>query len=264
MSAVHAVGADLSALLRTLKLSGIKDTLPERAALAKQRGLSHLAFLEAVLADEVSRRESRSSALRASKAGLDPLMRADAWEELPDVSYDRALWSDLAALPFLEDASNALVLGPVGVGKTHLATALGHAAVRRRVPTLFCRADRLFHDLKASRLDNTTEQAMRRLASVKLLVVDDFALRSMDPVQTSDFYELVVARHRRNPTIWTSNRDPSEWIAQMSDTLLAQAAVDRLTAAARILVVEGPSYRQRRRAGQPTFDNRKETGNARQ
>jgi DNA replication protein DnaC len=262
MSAAHPVGADLSALLRTLKLSAVKDTLPERAALAKQRGLSHLAFLEAVLADEASRRASNSAALRASKAGLDPRMRIDAWEDLPDVSYDRDTWSDLAALPFLEDAANTLVLGPVGVGKTHLATALGHAAVRRRVPTLFSRADRLFHDLKASRLDNTTEQAMRRLAAVKLLIVDDFALRAMDQVQTSDFYELVVARHRRNPTIWTSNRDPSEWIAQMSDTLLAQAAVDRVTSQARILVVEGPSYRQRHRAGQPTLDNRKDTNNA--
>jgi DNA replication protein DnaC len=254
---------DLERALRALKLSGLSDTLPERAALAKQRGLSHTVFLEMVLADEVARRESRSAALRASKAGLDPQMRADTWDDLDDLSYDRELWSDLAVLPFLETAANTLVLGPVGVGKTHLATALGHAAVRRRVPTLFCRADKLFHDLRASRLDNSTEQAMRRLAAVKLLVVDDFALRAMDAVQTSDFYELVVARHRRNPTIFTSNRDPAEWISQMSDTLLAQATVDRVTSGAPTLVVDGPSHRQRVPSKTRPVDNRKEPSNAR-
>jgi DNA replication protein DnaC len=259
---MSGVGSELDRALRALKLSGLRETLPERAALAKQRGLSHTVFLEMVLADEVSRRESRSAALRAHKAGLDPAMRIDAWEDLDDTTYDRASWSDMAVLPFLQDATNVLVLGPVGVGKTHLATALGHVAVRRRIPTLFCRADRLFHDLRASRLDNSTEQAMRRLTAVKLLIVDDFALRGMDQVQTSDFYELVVARHRRNPTVFTSNRDAAEWIGQMSDTLLAQAAVDRVTSGARVLVVDGPSYRQRVPAGARPIDKGKDKRNA--
>jgi DNA replication protein DnaC len=255
-------GADLDRALRALKLSGLKDTLPERAELARQRNLSHTVFLEMLLSDEVARRESRSAALRAARAGLDPQMRLDTWEDLDDLSYDRSLWSDLAVLPFLQTQANTLVLGPVGVGKTHLATALGDSAVRRRVPTLFCRADKLFHDLRASRLDNSTEQAMRRLAAVKVLIIDDFALRAMDGAQTSDFYELAVARHRRCPTILTSNRDPAEWIAQMSDTLLAQAAVDRITSGAHILILDGPSHRQRAPRPTPRFDNNKEPSNA--
>jgi len=242
-------------LLRALKLSGIKQTLPERLALAKQRGLSHAVFLELVLADEHSRRENTSAGQRARKAGLDPTMRVETWSELDDVCYDRALWSDLCGGAWQRGACNVLVLGPVGVGKTHLATALGHSAIRRRIPTLFLRADKLFHRLKAARLDNTIEAEHRRLAATKLLIIDDFALRGLDATQTNDFYELVVERHRHYPTVITSNRDPGEWIGQMADTLLAQAAVDRLTAGAHILILDGPSYRQRRPAGTgPSLD----------
>jgi hypothetical protein len=112
-----AVGADLTKILRTLKLSGLKDTLPERLALARQQQLGHAAFLELLLSDEVTRRESRSAALRAAKAGLDPAMRIDTWQEHPDLDYDRQLWSDLASLRFTETGTGVIILGPVGVGK---------------------------------------------------------------------------------------------------------------------------------------------------
>ncbi len=88
---------------------------------------------------------------------------------------------------------------------------------------------------------------MRRLARVDLLIIDDFALQRMDQTETADFYELVVERHQKAATILTSNRDPSEWIALMSDTLLAQSAVDRLVATSYELVIEGESYRRRQR-----------------
>ena len=134
-----------------------------------------------------------------------------------------------------------------GVGKTHLATALGHIAVRRRHTVAFYRADQLFRRLKAARLDNTHEAEMRRLARLDLLIIDDFALQPMDPIQTTDFYELTVERHQTASTITTSNRDPSEWIGLMSDPLLAQSAVDRLVSTSYELVVEGESYRRRQR-----------------
>jgi DNA replication protein DnaC len=94
--------------------------------------------------------------------------------------------------------------------KTHLATALGHIAIRRRFPTLMLRADAMFKRLKASRLDNSTEAEMRRLAQVRLLIIDDFALQPMDATETADLYELVVARHHKASTVTTSNRTPDE------------------------------------------------------
>jgi len=112
------------------------------------------------------------------------------------------------------------------------------------------RADKLFTRLRAARLDNTLEAEMRKLARVDLLILDDFALRSLDPTETNDFYELVVERHRKAATVVTSNREPSEWMSMMSDALLAQSAIDRLTSGAHTLVIEGPSYRQRNRLNQ--------------
>ncbi|GFG50660.1 ATP-binding protein [Mycolicibacterium agri] len=243
--ATDPIGADLLRLLKTLKLGALADTLPERAALARQHKLSHIGFLETLLADEVSRRES-SAALRATKAGLDPTMRFDTWTAHEDLRYDRTLLGDLTSLRFL-DAQSAIVLGPVGVGKTHLATALGHMAIRRRNTVVFGRADKLFTRLRAARLDHTVDAEIRRLAAVDVLIIDDFALRPLDATETSDFYEIVVERHRAKTTIVTSNREPAEWLTMTADTLLAQSAIDRLTSAAHTLVIEGPSYRQRTR-----------------
>lgn len=242
---VDPVGTDLITTLKALKLGGLKDTLPERLALARQRKMGHAAFLELVLADEIARRESRSAMLRARAAGLDPTMRLDTWDELDDLSYDRTLLSDLTSLRFTEAGHGVLVLGPVGVGKTHLATALGHIAIRRRLSVHASRADKLFTRLRAARLDNSLEAEVRKLARVDLLILDDFALRPLDATETNDFYEIVVERHRRASTIVTSNREPVEWLTMMSDALLAQSAVDRLTAGAHTLIIEGPSYRQR-------------------
>jgi DNA replication protein DnaC len=241
------ISSDLKAALRALKLGKMLDTLPERLALAKQQHLAHADFLELVLADEVSRRETGSAALRARAAGLEAGMRLDTWDDSAAISYDRQLWSELTTLRFVDGGNGALILGPVGTGKTHLATALGHIAVRRRYSTLMARADKLFKRLKAARLDNSVETEMRRLAHVQLLIIDDFALKGLDQIETADFYELVVERHRKAATVVTSNREPGEWLAMMADPLLAQSAVDRLASAAHVLIVEGQSYRMRQR-----------------
>jgi DNA replication protein DnaC len=116
--------------------------------------------------------------------------------------------NELTSLRFLDGPHGALVLGPVGVGKTHLATALGHIAVRRRVGVHMTRADKLFKWLKAARLDNTVEAEMRRLAHTPLLILDDFCLQALDATETADFYEIVVERHHKTATVVTSNREP--------------------------------------------------------
>ena len=92
---------------------------------------------------------------------------------------------------------------------------------------------------------------MRKLVAVDLLILDDFALHPLDTTETNDFYELVVERHRQGSMVVTSNRDPSEFLAQMADPLLAQSAVDRIQSAAYELVIEGESYRKRQRPSAP-------------
>jgi DNA replication protein DnaC len=241
------ISPELKQVLRTLKLGKLLDTLPERLTLARQQNLPHADFLELVLADEVSRRDTNSAALRARAAGLDPGMRLETWDTSAAVRLDQQLWNELVSLRFLDGPHGALLLGPVGVGKTHLATALGHIAVRRRVGVHMTRADKLFKRLKAARLDNTVEAEMRRLAHTPLLIIDDFCLHALDATETTDFYEIVVERHHTAATVVTSNREPNEWLAMMADPLLAQSAVDRLVSTCHELVIEGDSYRRRQR-----------------
>jgi DNA replication protein DnaC len=247
MTPTPALDPELVATLRRLKLGQLVDTLPERLALAKAKRLSHAEFLAVVLADEVIRRDTTSADRRARTAGLDPAMTLDRWDPTAKVTYDHAVWDELCALRFVDSAHNAIVMGPVGVGKTFLATALGHIAVRRRASVHFERADHLFKRLRHARLDNSHETELRKLLRVDVLIIDDFALSALDNTATTDFYETVVERHRRASTVITSNRDPSEWLALMTDPLLAQSAIDRLKSAAFELVVEGESYRDRQR-----------------
>lgn len=249
MTVTPGLDPDLAATLRRLKLGQLVDTLPERLALAKTNKLSHAEFLQIVLSDEVTRRDTTSAGRRARTAGLDPTMTLQRWDPTANVTFDTAVWDELCALRFVDSAHNAIVMGPVGVGKTFLATALGHIAVRRRRSVHFERADHLFKRLRIARLDNSHDAELRKLLRVDVLIIDDFALSTLDATATVDFYETVVERHRRASTIITSNRDPSEWLALMTDPLLAQSAVDRLKSAAYELVVDGESYRDRQRPG---------------
>tara|TARA_R100000306_G_scaffold59169_1_gene57983 strand:- start:22 stop:828 length:807 start_codon:yes stop_codon:yes gene_type:complete len=247
MSTTPTVTPELKALLRRVKLGRCLDTLPERLALASTGQMGHAEFLELVLADEVTRRENTSADRRAKTAGLDPTMTLDRWDDTAKITYDRAIWNELCSLRFVDAGHNAVIMGPVGVGKTFLATALGHAAVRRRFSVHFERCDRLLKRLRASRLDNSHDAEIRKLLRVDLLLIDDFALQPMDSIDTADIYELIVERHRAAATVVTSNREPVEWLGLMADPLLAQSAIDRLQSAAHELVLDGESYRQRQK-----------------
>ena len=256
------ISPDLRTTLRALKLGQMLPTLPDRLVLARQQKMTHADFLELVLADEHARREAKSASLRARAAGLDPGMRLDTWDETAAIVYDRQLWNELVSLRFLDGPHGALILGPVGVGKTHLACALGHIAIRRRHTVHMASAAKLFKRLKAARLDNSLDAEMRRLAGVELLILDDFALQPLDPTETADFYQLCAERHQRASTVVTSNRTAEEWLSMMADPLLAQSAVDRLASTAHELIIEGESYRRRQKPaishpnGEPVDDQK--------
>ncbi|HBL31031.1 MAG TPA: ATP-binding protein [Acidobacteria bacterium] len=238
---------DLRAALRRLKLSPMVETLPERLRLARERSMPHQDFLELVLAEECERRNQLATSLRAQKARLDSALCLETWDETAKVTLDRQLLAELASTRFLEAHHNVLILGPVGVGKTHLACGLGHAACRRGYSVLFVRTEGMLKQLRASRLDHSVEREMRRLVAVDLLILDDFGLDSLDPTESRDIYEVLLERHQRRSTIVTSNRAPEEWLSTLSDPLRAQSVIDRLTNAAYELVLDGESYRRRQK-----------------
>ncbi|HET9898481.1 MAG TPA: ATP-binding protein [Streptosporangiaceae bacterium] len=242
---------ELRSLLRCLKLGQMMPTLPERLALARASELSHAEFLELILSDEASRRDATSAQRRARAAGLDPAMRPGRRDATAKITCDRQVLDELFSLRFIADATSAIIMGPVGAGKTFLATALGHAAVRARHSVHFERAGQLLKRLKAARLGNSHDEQVRKLLRTDLLIPDDFCLQPMDAADTAGIYEIIVERHRAAATLVTSNREPAEWLALMADPLLAQSAIDRLQSAARELVLEGESYRRRQKPGRP-------------
>jgi DNA replication protein DnaC len=240
----------LKTVMKRLKLSGLLAMLPDRVAYARKTKLAELDFLELVLQDEVDRRDQKNLSLRLTRAGFEEEQTLEGFDWNALVTFDRERVKDLFSLGFLERQEDAIFLGPVGVGKTFLAGALGHAACRAGYEVAFLRADRMFQLLHQSRADHSTEKVLRRLLAPDVLILDDFGLRRLDARQSSDFYEVVLERHRRASTLVTSNRAIDEWIPLFDDPVLAQSALDRLAHNAYQVVIEGESYRKRQRPGE--------------
>jgi DNA replication protein DnaC len=239
------IDTDLKTTLRRLKLGKLLDTLPERLATARQQKITHQDFLVLLLSDEINRRESNATAMRSQRAHLEDEMQIERWDETAKVTFDRALLNELLSLRFLESHTHVVIVGPVGVGKTFFAHAIGHTACRRGYSALALRADKMLKTLKHARQDNTYEQELRKLLSVDLLIVDDFGLDAMDTTESRDAFDILTERHRLGSIVVTSNRGPDEWLPTFADPMRAQAAIDRFTNTAYDLVVDGESYRKR-------------------
>ena len=239
------LNAELVTALKRLKLGRIAESLPERLVLAEKQDMTFDDLLLLLLTDEIARRDNTAAEVRAREAGLDPTMRLELWDKTSKVSFDKRMLAELASLRFLEAHRHVVVLGPVGVGKTFIAQALGHIACRHGYHVRFTRADEMLRTLRQSRFDNSRDAVMIELTSVDLLILDDFALESMTKEESKDVYQLFLERTGHGSMILTSNRDTAEWLSMFDDVLLAQSAVDRLKNAAYDFVIEGESYRPR-------------------
>jgi len=239
------ITTDLKTVLRRLKLGRMLDTLPERLALARQQQMNHQDWLLVVLSDEATRRDSQAATLRAQRARLDPTMQLELWDATTKVTYDKVLLGELTTMRFVATHAHVTIVGPVGVGKTFLAHALGHIACRHGFSVLAVRADQMLKTLRHSRLDNSYEAELRKLIVVDILLVDDFGLDAMDATESRDAYDVFTERHRAGSMIVTSNRGPDERLCTFADPIRAQSAIDRYTNNAYDLIIEGESYRPR-------------------
>lgn len=247
-----AISPELKTVMRRLKLSKMLDTLPDRLVLARQQKMPHQDLLLLVLNDEASRRDGLAATLRAQRGHLDPEMQLERWDATAQVTFDKAMFNEIVSLRFIETHAHVAIIGPVGVGKTFLAHALGHAACRRGHSVLAVRAEQMLKTLKHARLDNTHEQELRKLIAVDLLIIDDLCIDAMDSTESRDLYEILFERHRSGSMVVTSNRGPDEWLATFADPVRAQSAVDRFTSNSYDLVIEGESYRRRLKPGLKT------------
>jgi DNA replication protein DnaC len=231
--------------MKELRLGQLLPTLADRITLAEKGDLPIEDFLLGLFTDEIERRRDASSTRRAHEAGLEPDMQFERWDKTAKVALDRRILQELTSLRFVEALRNVVVLGPVGVGKTFIANALGHVACRSGFNVRLHRGDDLLRLLRQSRLDNSREVLMTELTTVDLLIIDDFALEPMTRDESRDIYQLIIERTGKAATIATSNRDTADWLAVFDDPLLGQGAVDRFKNNAYDLVVDGESYRSR-------------------
>lgn len=229
--------------LKSLRLSGILETLEVRNRQAIEEKLSHVEFLQRLLEDEVERRAQKQLVLRLRRATFDLEKTFEGFDFAFNPSINRQQIFDLATCRFIERHENVLIQGPAGVGKSHLAQALGHEACRRGFDVLFTAASRMLAHLNGGRADGTYDRRLLAYARPDLLILDDFGLKPLHPPAPEDLYEVINERYERGSLIVTSNRAFSEWPDLFQSPLLASAALDRLAHNAHQIVITGDSYR---------------------
>ena len=196
---------------------------------------------------KAERRQQKQLALRVRRATL----AGDKTLETFDFTFNPAIpcqrLYDLATGNFIRDKRNALLCGPTGVGKSHLAHALAYEACRRGFDVVFTNAHRMLRHLHASRADNSYEKRLASYIRPDLLVIDDFGLKPLTSPGPEDLYDVINERYEKGSILITSNRAPGEWASWFTDPLLASAGLDRLAHNAHVIVIQGPSYRARSR-----------------
>ena len=211
----------LAQVLRQLKLSGMLATLDARLAQAAAGDLGHLDFLQVLCQDEISRRESMSLQRRIRRARFDTPATLEGFDFNAAPKLPAAQIRDLAALRWLHAGESVILYGPVGVGKTHVAQALGHLAVRHGAETRFLKTSRVLAHLAGGHADRTWDKRLRELTRPAVLILDDFGMRELTAAQADDLYELITERASRS-LILTSNRAPADWYPLFPNPVVAE------------------------------------------
>jgi DNA replication protein DnaC len=241
--------------LKSLRLSGILDTLEVRNRQAIEEKCTYVDFLQRLMEDEVERRNQKQLALRIKRSGLDPSKTLEAFDFSFNTGVNRQQVFDLAAGGYIDRAECVFLMGPAGVGKTHMAQALGHEAVRRGSDVLYTQTSRMLAQINAGRADGTYDRRLAAYIRPDLLILDDFGLKPMRPPASEDLYEVIDGRYGRAPIIITTNRAFDEWLELFDQPVLASAAVDRLAHSATHIVITGDSYRAKG-AGNPKLSRK--------
>lgn len=253
---------ELVPLLKKLRLSGVLDTLELRKEQAAEDNLSYEEFLLRLVSDEVERRDSKMLMQRLRRANFEHRKTLEDFDFHFNPKVPKTKVIDLATCSFLREHRNVLLAGPSGVGKSHLAQALGHRACLQGYKVIYTAANDMMRKLRAARGAGTYDRQLLKFTGPDLLIIDDLGLHPLKHEAPLDLYEVIRQRYQRGAMIITSNRALHEVGELFGDALLASAAMDRLLDDAHVITIEGDSFRNppknKRQAKKKAINKRKE------
>jgi DNA replication protein DnaC len=210
----------LDKALRTLKLSGMPGTIDARLAQARAGELGHIEFLQVLCEDEITRRQATAITRRMHRARFEDQATLEGFDFTASPKLPAAQIRDLAALRWLHAGESVILYGPVGVGKSHIAQALGHLAVRHGADARFLKTSRALAHLAGGHADHTWHKRLAELTRPAVLILDDFAMRELTAAQADDLYELISDRAGKS-LVLTSNRAPQDWYPLFPNPVVA-------------------------------------------